>query len=121
MSGQFTFYNNYINNCEPGNPVQNEVIYDAMLQCAQMGDGCYGITMNTGVCDGLVVNESCYTSTMPDPSDTAKEIYFCASGELQWAGNLNQNWVSAIKWTGRDVFNGNLPPDPQGPGRRHRH
>lgn len=112
MSGQFTFYNNFIKDCKPGNSEENVIIYDAMVKCANLGDQCYGITLYTGVCDGYVPGQNCYTSAIPDPSQMADKVYFCNQGQLQWAGQLNQNWVSAIKWTGRDVFNGDLPPDP---------
>eukprot|EP00306_Pavlova_sp_CCMP459_P004744 CAMPEP_0185157568 /NCGR_PEP_ID=MMETSP1139-20130426/1847_1 /TAXON_ID=298111 /ORGANISM="Pavlova sp., Strain CCMP459" /LENGTH=157 /DNA_ID=CAMNT_0027722657 /DNA_START=44 /DNA_END=517 /DNA_ORIENTATION=- len=119
---QFTFYNNYINNCKPGNAEHNVVIYDAMVDCANMGDGCYGITFNTGCGSGVNgPSENCWNDAIPDPSREAENVLFCNTGQLQWAGNLNQNWVSAIKWTGRDVFNGNLPPDPDGPPHHRPH
>mmetsp|Transcript_25719 Transcript_25719/g.66523 ORF Transcript_25719/g.66523 Transcript_25719/m.66523 type:complete len:133 (+) Transcript_25719:134-532(+) len=128
MSGQFTFYNNFIKDCKPGNSEENVTIYDAMVKCANLGDQCYGITLNTGCDTTSNPAQNCYTSAIPDPSQLAEKVYFCNSGQLQWAGQLDQSWVSAIKWTGRDVFNGDLPPDPgvvsspeDGDHERHQH
>lgn len=90
-----------------------------MQKCVDLGDDCYAVTMNTGICSGLKCELpprapgpaaarltspmncrpglNCWDNALPDPQQKAQEVYFCTSGQLQFGGQLNLNFASFIK------------------------